>query len=137
MAAQKGKDVLLKVDALSNGTFVTVAGLRTRRLAFSTATVDVTNADSTDRWRELLAGAGAKRASVSGGGVFKDVAADETVRGIFFNATIAPWRIILPGFGTVEGLFQLTALDYAGDHDGEVTFDLTLESAGSLTFTAG
>ena len=42
MAAQKGKDLLVKIE--DGGGFVTVAGLRTRQLAFNAAIVDVTNA---------------------------------------------------------------------------------------------
>ena len=41
MPAQRGKDILLKVDETGAGAFVTVAGLRTRRLQFASATVDV------------------------------------------------------------------------------------------------
>ena len=41
MTAQKGKDLLLKVDTNGPGSFVTVAGLRARTLAFNAATVDV------------------------------------------------------------------------------------------------
>jgi len=43
----------------------------------------------------------------------------------------------VPDFGTVEGPFQVSTLEYAGQHDGEMTFDLALESAGQLSFTAG
>lgn len=39
-------------------------------------------------------------------------------------------------FGIVRGPFQITALEYTGNHDGEVTFDIALESAGALAFTA-
>ena len=61
MGAQKGKDLLLKMN---DGTgYVTVAGLRSRKIAFNAETVDVTHAESVDRWRELLEGAGVKRAS--------------------------------------------------------------------------
>jgi TP901-1 family phage major tail protein len=136
MAIQRGKDLLLKLDEAATGDFVTVGGLRSRRLDFSTDTVDVTTGDSPDRWRELLAGAGVRRARVSGAGVFKDDASDASVRATFFAGAIRPWRIVLPDFGTVEGPFLIAALEFAGDHDGELTFDLTLESAGALTFTA-
>lgn len=135
MPAQKGKDLLLKIDD-GTGNFVAVAGLRTRRLAFNAEAVDATNADSVGRWRELLAGAGVRRASVAGGGVFKDEAADALLRVTFFDAVIHAWRIVIPGFGTVEGPFQITALDYRGEHAGEVTFEIALESAGALTFAA-
>ena len=43
--------------------------------------------------------------------------------------------MIIPDFGTIEGPFQITALEFGGQHDGEVTFDVALESAGEPTFT--
>ncbi len=136
MAAQKGKDLLVKLDAEGTGTFATVAGLRSRSLAFNARSVDITNADSSGQWRELLAGAGVRTASVSGRGIFRDEASDASVRQVFFDAEIRNWQIVVPDFGTVMGAFQITALEYAGEHDGEVTFDLSLESAGALSFTA-
>ncbi len=136
MATQRGKDLLLKLDEAGTGAFVTVAGLRTRRLDFSADTVDVTTGDSPDRWRELLAGAGVRKAHVSGAGVFRDSASDAAVRTAFFAGAIRSWQIVLPDFGVVEGPFQIAGLEFAGDHDGELTFDLALESAGALTFTA-
>lgn len=136
MSAQKGKDLLLKVDEDGLGTFGTVAGLRTRSLAFNTETVNITDSESAGQWRELLAGAGLKTARVAGSGIFKDAASDETVRGYFFAGTIRDWQIVVPDFGTIEGAFQVTSLEYAGRHDGEMTFDLGLESAGVLSFAA-
>ncbi|MCE7873466.1 MAG: phage major tail protein, TP901-1 family [Hyphomicrobiales bacterium] len=134
MAAQKGKDLLLKID--NGGSFVTVAGLRSKRLAFNSEAVDVTDADSAGRWRELLAGAGVQRASLSGAGIFKDAQSDALIRAGFFSGAVADWQLAIPHFGTVEGPFQITALEYTGNHDGEVTFDIALESAGALSFAA-
>jgi TP901-1 family phage major tail protein len=56
MAAQRGKDMLLKL-ADDGGLFVSVAGLRSRRIMFNAEMVDVTHAESAGRWRELLSGA--------------------------------------------------------------------------------
>ncbi|MBN9147594.1 MULTISPECIES: phage major tail protein, TP901-1 family [unclassified Nitrobacter] len=134
MGAQKGKDLLLKMS--DGASFVTVAGLRSRRIAFNAEIVDITNAESTDRWRELLAGAGVKRASLSGRGLFKDAASDALVRQAFFNGTINNCQVVVPDFGTIEGPFQIASLEFAGEHNGEVTFDVALESAGALAFTA-
>jgi TP901-1 family phage major tail protein len=134
MGAQKGKDLLLKMN---DGTdYVTVAGLRSRKIAFNAETVDVTHAESVDRWRELLEGAGVKRASISGRGLFKDAASDALVRQAFFDGTINACQVVVPDFGTIEGPFQISSLEFSGEHNGEVTFDLGLESAGALTFTA-
>jgi TP901-1 family phage major tail protein len=135
MTAQKGKDLLLKVDSDGSGTFATVAGLRSRRISFNAESVDISNADSSDHWRELLEGAGVKRASVSGSGIFKDATTDATVRQYFFDGTIRDWQVIVPDFGTLAGAFQITSLEYSGEHDGEVAYDLALESAGAITFT--
>lgn len=135
MVAQKGKDLLLKLDTNGAGNFVTVAGMRSKRIAFNSETVDVTDADSVGRWRELLAGSGGQRASINGSGIFKDAASDAEIRSRFFAGTIASWQLIVPDFGTVEGAFQITALEYSGSHDGEVTFEMALESAGPVSFT--
>lgn len=135
MSAQSGKDMLLKLDQTGGGSFLTIAGLRTRALSFNAASIDITDAESAGRWRELLSGGGIKRAAVSGSGIFKDQTSDAEMRTLFFNGTIRDWQLILPDFGTIEGAFQIVALEFSADHAGEVTFDIALESAGELTFT--
>ncbi|CCF18625.1 conserved protein of unknown function [Pseudorhizobium banfieldiae] len=134
MVAQKGKDLLLKIS--DGGSYVTVAGLRSRRLAFNAETVDVTDAESAGCWRELLGGAGVQRASLTGAGLFKDQASDTLVRQAFFAGSILSWQVLIPDFGTVTGPFQITALEYSGEHNGELRFELALESAGQLSFGA-
>jgi TP901-1 family phage major tail protein len=134
MGAQKGKDLLVKID--TGAGFVTVAGLRSRKIAFNAELVDITHAESADRWRELLAGAGVRRASISGRGLFKDAASDALVRQAFFDGALISCQVIVPDFGSIQGLFQISSLEFSGEHNGEVTFDLSLESAGALTFTA-
>ncbi|MFN3349648.1 phage major tail protein, TP901-1 family [Pseudorhodoplanes sp.] len=134
MAAQKGKDLLIKIHDGSG--YVTVAGLRTRRLAFNAQIVDITHAESAGRWRELLDGAGIKRAGLSGRGLFRDAASDTLMRQAFFDGAVKDCQVVIPDFGTVQGPFQIASLEFAGEHDGEVTYDMALESAGALTFDA-
>ncbi|MBN9053527.1 MAG: phage major tail protein, TP901-1 family [Rhizobiales bacterium] len=136
MAAQKGKDLLLKVDTTGTGNFSTVAGLRSRSISFNAETVDITHAESAGEWRELLAGAGVKSARVAGAGIFKDATSDAVIRAYVFNGTIREWQIVIPDFGTIEGLFQISSFELSGRHDAEVAFEITLESAGLLTFAA-
>ena len=136
MAAQKGKDLLLKVDADGEGAYTTIAGLRTRSIVFNAESVDVTHAESAGQWRELLAGAGVKSARLTGAGIFKDAASDEIVRGYVFNGTIRNWQVVIPDFGTVSGPFHIGSFELTGRHDGEVGFEIALESAGELTFLA-
>ena len=137
MAAQKGKDILLKIgDGEDPEVFTTVAGLRARTISLNARTVDATDSDSAGRWRELLAGAGVRQASVSGAGVFRDAASDAAMRAAFFAQSADNWRLIVPDFGTLEGPFLVAALEYAGEHEGEATYAITLASAGEVTFTA-
>lgn len=136
MAVQNGKDLLIKVDMVGDGSFETIAGLRAQRIALNAETVEVTSLESAGGWRELLAGAGVKSASVTGSGVFRDANTDGRARQIFFDAEMPDFQVIVPSFGVIEGPFQITALEYSGTHNGEATFEMTLASAGALTFTA-
>ncbi len=136
MAVQAGKDLLIKIDQTGDGQFETIAGLRATRISFNAETVDVTSLESQGGWRELLAGAGVKSAAISGSGVFRDANTDERARQIFFDGEIPAFQVVIPDFGTVEGPFQISALEYAGSHNGEASYEITLASAGVLTFTA-
>ena len=136
MAVQSGKDLLVKVDMTGDGLFESAAGLRATRISFNAESVDVTSLESAGGWRELLAGAGVKTASISGSGVFRDAATDERMRQVFFDGETPDFQVIIPDFGTVEGPFQITAIEYAGTFDGEATYELSLTSAGQITFVA-
>lgn len=136
MAVQKGRDLLLKIsDGAVPPAFITIAGLRARTVSLNAKTVDITDSQS-NGWRELLAGAGIRALSVSGSGVFRDAASDARMREVFFAQSQAVWQIIVPDFGQFQGPFLIAALEYAGQHDGEATFSLTLASAGEVTFVA-
>jgi len=134
MTAQKGRDLLLKIDSTGAGAFVTVAGLRSHNLTFNAESVDASHQESAGQWRELLAGAGLKTAAIRGSGIFRDAQSDATMRASFFDGSIRDWQVIVPDFGTIEGPFHIASLEIGGRHDGEVTFDIALESAGALTF---
>ena len=136
MAVQNGKDLLIKMDMNGEGQFSTVAGLRATRISFNAETVDVTSLESQGGWRELLGGAGVKSALISGSGVFRDAGTDERARQVFFDGEVPRFQVIIPDFGKVVGRFQITGLEYAGSHNGEATYELSLASAGALDFQA-
>lgn len=137
MSGQKGRDVLIKIgDGETPETFVTVAGIRAKTISLNARTVDATSGESPDAWRELIAGAGVKSASVSGAGVFKDASSDALIQQTFFTQAARSFQLVIPDFGVLEGSFLVEALDYSGDHDGEAAFAITLASAGALTFEA-
>ncbi len=77
-----------------------------------------------------------KSASISGSGVFKDAGTDERARQIFFDGEAPAFQVIIPDFGIVQGAFMISSIEYAGSHNGEATYEMTMASAGALTFTA-
>ncbi|WP_299962044.1 phage major tail protein, TP901-1 family [uncultured Roseobacter sp.] len=136
MGAQNGKDLLIKVDMTGSGSYATLAGLRATRVSFNAETIDVTSLESQGGWRELLAGAGMRSVSISGSGVFRDADTDERARQLFFDGEAPAFQVVIPDFGVVEGPFQITAIEYGGSHNGEATYEVSLASAGALSFSA-
>ncbi len=136
MVAQNGKDLLIKIDMTGDGLFETVAGLRATRLSLNAESVDVTGIDSAGGWRELLGGAGVRTAAISGSGVFRDASTDERARQIFFAGETPEFQVVLPDFGTIQGPFLISSIEYAGTHNGEASFEIALASAGALAFDA-
>lgn len=136
MAAQAGKDLLVKIDMNGEGMFETMAGLRASRISFNSEAVDVTSLESQGGWRELLGGAGVRSAAISGSGIFKDAAQDERARQVFFDGEVPDFQVIVPDFGTIQGPFQITSIEYGGTLNGEATYEIALSSAGAVSFVA-
>ncbi len=137
MAAQLGSAMLIKIgDAASPEVFTTVAGLRTKSFAINSETVEITNSDSASKMRELLAGAGIISMTFSGDGVFTDAAVDATMETKAIAGGIDNYEVTIPSFGTFTGAFQIVSLEYAGEHNAEVTHSLAFESAGVIVFAS-
>jgi len=137
MAAQKGRSFLAKRgDAASPEVFTTVGAFRTNTLTINKETVDVTTKDDTDLWRARIANAGLRDMRLSGGGVFKNSTQEKNVRSDIFGSILHNYQMVVPGLGTFEGPFDITNLEYSGDHDDAVMFQCTWESAGTIAFTA-
>tara|TARA_R100000995_G_scaffold61426_1_gene31322 strand:+ start:1947 stop:2360 length:414 start_codon:yes stop_codon:yes gene_type:complete len=134
MAVQKGSALLVKIgNAGSPETFTTVAGLRDTSITMNAETIDVTNKDSS-KVRTLLPDAGIQSFSVSGSGVFTDSASEASVRTAFAASTFSNFQTIIPDFGTFTGSMQVVSIEYAGSYNGEVTYSMSFESAGAITF---
>ncbi len=134
MAAQKGSAMLMKVgNGSSPETFTTIGGLRSTSLTINNESVDVTNKDSSNN-RTMLAAAGVQSISVSGSGVFTDAASETTIKTNVLADTIDNYQFLVPDFGTFTGGFQVTSVEYAGEYNGEVTYSMSFESSGAITF---
>jgi len=144
MAAQKGKDVLMKINT-SGSTYVTIGGLRSTSITLNDEAVDITNKDSGGT-RTLLAGAGVNSITVSGSGVFTDDTAEQLVRTSFQaqqntsdgssaqTPSFKNFQFSIPDLGTYTGAFMIQSITYAGEFNGEATYDMSFESAGYITF---
>jgi len=146
MAAQKGKDVLMKINT-SGSTYVTVGGLRSSSITLSDESVDITNKDSLGT-RTLLAGAGVNSIAISGSGVFTDSTSEVLVRTSFAaqqntsdgasaqTPAFKNFQFSIPDLGTYTGSFMIASIEYAGEYNGETTYSMSFESAGYITFAA-
>ena len=133
MAAQLGKSLLLKINV--SGSMTTVGGMRSTSMTLNDEMVDITNKDSGSQ-RNLLAAGGVHIMSISASCVYTDTTAETTLRSKFATSTFESYNVIVPDLGTYAGTFQITSLEYAGEYNGEATYSVTLESAGSVTFSA-
>lgn len=132
--AMKGSALLLKKGTSASGT--ALGGFRTVSFSINSETVDVTTSDNTNRWRELLAAAGVKSMSVTAAGVLEDTATHDQMIDDLIAQTIDAYGITVGSLGTFNGDFQLTQMEGAGEYNGEQTFQITLESAGDITYAA-
>jgi TP901-1 family phage major tail protein len=132
MSVERGSAFLLKVgDGATPPAWTTVAGMRTTQLTVTGEMVAVTSKES-GGWRELLSGAGVRHVSVSAAGIFTGSAAEMRVKASALAGTIDDYCLTFEGGETLTGRFLVTRLDYAGDHNGERTYSLALESSGAV-----
>lgn len=135
MVAQTGRTALVKLDNDGAGSYQTIGGMRTRSLKINSETVDVTDSDSTNQWRELLANAGVKSVEIAGSGIFKDDTYVNQLIAYAKDCTIRNWQWIHTAIGTFQGAFQVADFELGAEYNGAVTFSFTLQSAGAITFT--
>ena len=131
MAAERGSAFLLKLGSGSPATFATVAGLKTTQLSINGDAVAITNKDS-NGWRDLLSGAGVRSVSVAASGIFTGSAAEAQVRGLALGGGIEKYELSFESGERMRGRFLVSRLDYSGDHNGERTYSLALESSGAV-----
>jgi len=140
MAKQLGRALLVKIgDGEASEVFSNLCGLNSKSLTINNSSIDVTTPDCTSPegalWTETLAGL--KNVSASGDGFFEDSTAEARMNTVAMAAdNVANFQVVVPDFGTYAGAFRLTSVEYGGETEGGVTYSLSLESTGVVTFTA-
>lgn len=137
MTAQHGANVLLQVG---NGgmpeTFATLAGMRLTRLQFSNRAI---NADTlaSGVWRTLLYGVGPRQLSIAVAGRFENSVAEDALRGYALAGNVRNYRVLFGNGAAISGPFLVTAYAREGRVDDAETYQITLESAGEVEYSAG
>ena len=121
MAAQKGKEVLIKIWDGSD-SYDIIGGLRSSSITLNDESVDVTTKDSSG-YRTLLAGGGVNSISISGSGVFTD----STTEGLLKDAYLG--QLQFQADGTTSNTPAFT--------DFEFFISTTKDSSGYRTLLAG
>lgn len=140
MAKQLGRALLVKIgDGETVEVFSNLCGLNSKTLTINNSSIDVTTPDCTAPegalWTETLAGL--KNVSASGDGFFEDSTAEARANTVAMAAdNSANFQIVVPDFGTYAGAFRLSTLEFGGETEGGVTYSVSLESTGVITFTA-
>ena len=138
MAKQLGRALLVKIDD-GAGTLNNLCGLNSKSLTINNSSIDVTTPDCTSPegalYTETLAGL--KNVAVSGDGFFEDSTAEARMNTVAMaNDNKTDFEIVVPDFGTYAGAFRIASLEFGGETEGGVTYSVSLESTGTVTFTA-
>lgn len=140
MAKQLGRALLVKIgDGEASETFANLCGLNSKSLTINNSSIDVTTPNCTDPggalWTETLTGL--KSVSVSGDGFFEDSTSEARMNSVAMSAdNSCNFQIVVPDFGTYAGSFRIASLEFGGESEGGVTYSVSLESNGEVTFTA-
>lgn len=140
MAKQLGRALLVKIgDAATPEVFSNLCGLNSKSLTINNSSIDVTTPDCTTPEGALFTAtlAGLKNISVSGDGFFEDSTAEARMNTVAMAAdNSVNMEIFVPDFGTYAGGFRISSLEFGGETEGGVTYSISLESNGTVTFTA-
>lgn len=141
MAKQKGRAILIKIsDGDPSGeTYSNVCGLRSKTFTINNAGIDVTTPDCTNPsgplWAETMSGI--KSLTIAGDGFFEDHTADTMMNDLaMHDEPVRNFQFHVPEFGTYTGMFRLTSLEFGGESEGGVTYSISLESTGRVTFVS-
>lgn len=135
MAAEKGLSFLLKRgDGETSESFTTIGAQRSTSFTINGEAVEITSKDSSG-FRILLAGAGVKSMSIAASGIYDDSATELLIETAARDETIDNYELLFESGDKWAGAFQVTDYENAGEHNGEVTYSLTLESSGEFIRT--
>lgn len=135
MPSMKGRDFLLKIgDGQESEAFSTIGAARTNALSINNSPVDATSMDDSGV-QSLVADAGVQSMQITVDGLFKDAAAEETLRAAAFGRVQKNFRLQFPNGDVYQAAFVVQDYNRGGAYDGVETFSATLARTGSGAYT--
>lgn len=129
MAATSGRDfVILKAG-------VAIAGLRENSVSFDGSPVDITS-KSDSGFRTMASFAGVKSFDISASGVLTDDIFLDIVSTPATSQLLTDVSIEYANGDVISGSIYIASCEFAGAHDGENTYTLSLQSSGAWTRVA-
>lgn len=137
MPGYAGRDLLLKIgNGGSPETFSTIGAARTVALTLNNQPVEATTMDANGA-EGLSAAAGVQSLAVALDGLFKDAAAEETLRQRAFSGAACNCQLLFPNGDVIAGAFVVGDYHRSGPYDGLEGFSVTLHRTGASSFTPG
>ncbi len=137
MARQDGTNLVIKIgDGGSPENFTTLGGLLLNGMSLSNNQVEIPAVNSGSAWRQILMAAGRQWVRISGSGEFEDSTAEETLRGYAFAGSVNNYELLFANGDKLSGAFIVSRYEREGNAGTPESYNLTLESAGDITFTA-
>ena len=132
MPAYAGRSWALSL--LIGGSYIPVAGLKTRSMTVNNTNVDVTTADSQGRWRELLGGAGIQSLDVDIAGLYQNDAGAKALFAASTQSSLVTMRLVTQGIQIDMSAF-VDQYKSDGPFNDAQTFEAKLLSSGQPTIT--
>jgi predicted secreted protein len=137
MPSQNGRDLLLKIgDGGGPETFTTIGAARTVEMNLDNNPADITAMNS-NGVAVLQPDAGIQSFEIALQGLFKDSAAEETLRAAAFNRTANNYQLLFPNGASYAAAFVIGDYKRSGSYDGLESFTVTLIRSGAGTYTGG
>lgn len=115
--------------------FKSIGGLRSNGFSFASDAIERTNRGS-NQWREIVDEAGIRSVSISGSGVYTHESNWKTMRNAAFAGVLVCLAFIEAQLGEIySGCFKITAIEGAGEYDGESSFSMSAESSGRINIS--
>lgn len=138
MAGQSGTTWALSVRTALTPTYTDLAGLRTRSFKINNNPVDVTTAESSGRWRELLGDTGTVELEIDAAGLYQKDAPGHLLPSLVVSGASTVFRLVSSASSagiTIVGSFIVTEYEASATYNEAATFTVKLMSTGAPTIT--